>query len=655
MSTVSRGTRPRRTMAGAAAARRGVASRAGEETPSVVTVANAVIRRYNAALGFGVAVAATYLVACARTVQPGDSGEFATILLRGGIPHPPGYPLMRMLGGIARTIEAAGVPSMWAAALPCALFGAAGFAVLARIVAPPRVGWTGLALVALAGVSPTALGHVPDAEVWGLSVFLASLVVASVLADPAPPPWRTGLLLGLAGAHHQTSVFLVPMVACAEIHRASGTTCSARARSAIRRISAVAAGALLGLSAYATLAVGEGGAFRWGDPSSPAGLVHHVLRRDFGTFDLGLSGLDLPAGLLVSGALSRIANVFTLGLVDAPTVGALVLLLAGVPVLRPARPFAGRLVAFGSYVSLLLSSVVFAALGNLDPRSPFARWILERFDLLPLVLVVPLLAAALHPVLARVGRLRSISPRLAGAVLVSGLFVTQAARGFAHGVPADERTTEAYARAALASAAAGALRAPPKGLPGAILLGLDDHRTFPVLYRQAVGGDAPQVLYLDASLLAHPWYRARARARFPAVPDVDRPVRLIGSLWTTPEGRTIPVFVTHRFSRPLVRDVGLVPHGTIYRVTGPASAPPPPLDASAAAHLRALEAVRTALGRPAGAPLLDAAPVPAGHPFAGDLLLAAADPTRELVEALRRAGRDALADRVVKAFSGRSP
>src|SRR5690606_9062686 len=87
-------------------------------------------------------------------IQAGDAGEFATVMLRGGVPHPSGYPWMRILGWPARALEVLGVPPVRAAAWPCA--------------APAIVGWS--------CVRRAALGFAPPATA-PLAVLL-----------PEPPP-----------------------------------------------------------------------------------------------------------------------------------------------------------------------------------------------------------------------------------------------------------------------------------------------------------------------------------------------------------------------------------------------------------------------------------------------------------------------------------
>ena len=50
------------------------------------------------AVGIGVLVLAVYALTAARDIFPGDEPEFAAVSLTGGVAHPPGYPLLSMLG-----------------------------------------------------------------------------------------------------------------------------------------------------------------------------------------------------------------------------------------------------------------------------------------------------------------------------------------------------------------------------------------------------------------------------------------------------------------------------------------------------------------------------------------------------------------------------
>ena len=118
---------------------------------------------------------AVALVCCSNTVQPGDAGEFSTVLLGGGVPHPSGYPWIRMLGPFARALEGLGVTPAQAAAIPCAVAGALGFTVLARVAAVQRAPVLSRLAVYGVAVSPLAVRHLYDAEVWGLHALFCAV------------------------------------------------------------------------------------------------------------------------------------------------------------------------------------------------------------------------------------------------------------------------------------------------------------------------------------------------------------------------------------------------------------------------------------------------------------------------------------------------
>ena len=165
-------------------------------------------------------------------------------------------------------------------------------------------------------------------------------------------------------------------------------------------------------------------------------------------------------------------------------------------------------------------------------------------------------------------------------------------------------------------------------------IGTDDHRSFAILFAQAVLGEGADVVYIDASLLAHPWYRAALRRRMPALPDEDKPVRLLVALWSTPEGRAIPVYLANDFSQPSTT-LPRVPEGVLWRVL------PPPGAAQMDVSLDASPDAVVARHRSARARLVG--PPRAAHsPFAADLAAAWGEPDARLRAALAHGGRDDL-------------
>ena len=560
-----------------------------------------------------------------RQIQPGDAGEFATVMLRGGIPHPSGYPWMRILGLLSRALWSMGVPPSIAAALPCALLGVAGLLLLHRVglhvlqEAPARAREVIATLLTLlvATAPPFAL-HVFDSEVWGPLVFAAGGFAHLAVVRRARP-LVLGLVLGFAVSHHLTAVFLVPLAIGAAWP--STTTLAAVLRAGLEGL----AGSVLGLLVLFTLMIGAQGpeaAWAWGDTTTLSGWLHHVSRGDYGVLDLSLQKNQVPAwaylrrawqsqGAALSGQLSPhwLAS------------GLLVLVPCALALRRGAPSFPVRLGLVGS---ALLAGTVFPLAHNLDPTSPFGQWILERFDLLPLALMVPVCAIALAPLpaaIAQRGR-AGLGLSIAGTLLV----VRQVLFAAWHGLPSDNPWIERYA--------IDVLRTPDA--PRAIIVGTDDHRTFPLLYAQQVLGEGPNVLYIDGSLLFHPWYRARLRQQEPTLPDIDKPVLLLTTLQADPAWNDVPMYLTNDFSR---HSVGLerVPEGVLWRLVNP-RLPPPSTDDVLARHRAALEKYG----------LLTKVPFVDGHPFASDLRATYLATTKALGEALYAQGRPADAEALLR-------
>jgi hypothetical protein len=263
-----------------------------------------------------------------------------------------------------------------------------------------------------------------------------------------------------------------------------------------------------------------------------------------------------------------------------------------------------------------LATFVFPTLFDLDPGSPFGGWILARFDLLPLLLWTFGAGGAALGVFARAERASAparwvLIAALAAWPLVSGW------RGYVRGWPAHDDGVERYALDLLAS--------PPPGAR-AVVFGTDDHRTFPVLYAQAVLGAAPHVIYVDARLLALPWYRAHLRAR-------DKPLATIGALWQDPAWRDTPVYLANVFSRPAA-GLERAPEGVLQRVRPPAAdARDWSLEAVSTRHLAASARLRGIPNRSR-----------AHHPWSAELAQLYGDGARVLGPALRAAGRAAVAE-----------
>lgn len=607
---------------------------------------------------WSVVVLAPLLVAVAlwsvpHAVQAGDAGEFAAVMLRGGIPHPPGYPWMRALGLLARGLWGLGVPPATAAALPAALCGVAGWLLVHRICVRLGHAWIGAFVTLLAAASPIAVLHVNDSEVWGPHLFLSALFLhAAVHTSARPRAFLLGMLLGLALSQHLTAAMLLPLAVAAALPRESWmnrTYVIALRRSASRGI----AGALLGLAAYASLAIGHGGAWRWGATETLGGLVHHVLRRDFGMFSLSLHEEPVALADSLGRALTSIGEVVSAGLIASPGFGAAALLgilvLAGLWVRaqgehHPHRERVGTAVAIGWALSVGASAVLFPAVGNIDPTSSFGAWILERFDLLTSLLLVVPMTLGIGWVVERVAASIEARRRLfaiGGWLIAAAMLLAQLAAVGERGRPATERAVELAAIDLVSTPDPDAPPIPSTGdVPvRAIVFGTDDHRSFPVLYVQEVLGAGPHTLYVDAELLGYPWYRARLRERVPSLPDVDKPLAMIGSIWRDPELAHVPIYLANVFSRPAA-ELDKLPEGMLWRVV---PATQPGLVSSRQgdwSHERILARHLAACARMNIEPSdFGGLEHPRGHPWSADLWFRYVDTAQQLVSGLARAGR----------------
>jgi hypothetical protein len=165
------------------------------------------------------------------------------------------------------------------------------------------------------------------------------------------------------------------------------------------------------------------------------------------------------------------------------------------------------------------------------------------------------------------------------------------------------------------------------------------------LYVQEVLGAGPHTLYVDARLLAYPWYRARLRERVPTLPDVEKPLGLIGAIWSDPELARVPIYLANVFSRPSAQ-LEKVPEGLLWRVV--------PVQRDAAdwtptrileRHLEACERMRI---RPAD---FDGQEHPRGHPWSIDLRFAYTEKARALAGWLEGLGMTDQAAHVLEKMS----
>ena len=294
------------------------------------------------------------------------------------------------------------MPPATAAALIPGLCGVGAWLVLHRCCALLGSRWISATIIALAAASPLVVTHVNDSEVWGPHLLFSAsfLYLALRVRASSSKPWLgplvLGLVLGLAFSHHQTAILLVPVAIAAALPEHEPGEIQTWLRSTLRNGLLGILGSALGLLPYATLAIGSRGSWRWGEVQTFTGLVDHVLRRDYGTFSLGLHEEEVAATDTIARALASTGEVFSAGLVVHPALGIVVVLLALGLGAAWVHAHSDRLrlrlgIAIGWALALLASALLFPAAQNIDPSGAFGAWILERFDLLTVALLtVPL-------------------------------------------------------------------------------------------------------------------------------------------------------------------------------------------------------------------------------------------------------------------------
>lgn len=368
------------------------------------------------------AVLALYLSTVYPSVTGGDSGELTVTACNLGIAHPPGYPTYSMLGWA--WLQAMGViaPLAQKAYLMncmCAAFGAAAAGVVAWTTAElassqERTSWSRLrsATVGIyAGVCfaamPTVWLYSIQGEVFALNNLLCAVLIALTVryfraeealrqtrqkiatskkageakkanvstSQPAAHPMsslspRTLVLLAYLGAflcgvaltNQHTTVFPV-LVTSAFV------TWSLRSNSLLTasRILRLVVCVLCGMSPYAYLFIRSQWRVMdsWGDQRTLSGFLIHLLRREYGTFQLAASEISVDPGMMSRLAVYA-ANMRAEMMIITP-------LLAVIGVFAALRDesSATRRSALVMALSYVFYVVVFHKLANLDLRPLF--------------------------------------------------------------------------------------------------------------------------------------------------------------------------------------------------------------------------------------------------------------------------------------------
>ena len=233
----------------------------------------------------------------------------------------------------------------------------------------------------------------------------------------------------------------------------------------------------------------------WDHANSVGSLTRLILRSDYGGTTVAL-GSARHSGQFFSAVWYLFKEIGVL-------LGAGVILGAVASLTRLRWYFVFTVIALG------FSILEFTVVAGLDPKVGTAFFVLERFYLMPMVLLAPLVAVGIvgvvdwicsRPMMLDVGRGQlAVGSLLAFLLVASSVGIASA--NYATINVAHDKVTENYVRDALS------------GLPqDAVLFVTGDFADFPVLYAQAVQHVRKDVTVVVSPLLAAPWYQTQLRS-----------------------------------------------------------------------------------------------------------------------------------------------
>lgn len=562
--------------------------------------------RRDAAL-LGLALGALFWAGRSRSFGPGDSAQHLVAALTWGVPHPPGYPLQTALGWLwSRPFADPGAAVNGLSGVLAAAAASFLYMVLRRAGSRREAALAGAGLMAL---SPLFWYYSLVAEVRALNHLLALGAAFFVLE------WRrdgrardlrwAAALSGLGVSHHPTFPLLAPALAAwAFARRVPGRLLAECA--ALGLAAAAAPYALL----WARLQSGSP-ALNVFDARTAADLWALFLRRPLGGMGRMSAGSWTRAadGLSAAAVLDQ-AAAFASSLWTHAGPAGLALAAGGAAWLwrRDRRELAG----WGLWLAATAAvPVLFAAaqLGAYDPA--YARGVVARFHLLPLIAVFALAGRGAEALCARV------RPRFAAALAAAAFLAPLLARPLSL---AGSDPLLGYARALVRDSG-------PRDL---VVLGSDDAH-FAMLDLDLVRGETGDRVFLAPTMFAAPSYWAGLRRRHPDLVLPARPTVDWGEWLRLNPGRAVLAEPT--LLAPVLRDFpASVPAGALVRVeTRPVRA-----DAAADAR-RFLEAPQTwSVPRASVRPWTQETYVPAARRAMAAWLLARLGPGAEAERAALR-------------------
>ncbi len=234
----------------------------------------------------------TYLQTVCPTIYTGDSGELAFAISSMGIAHPPGYPLLTLIGKFF-TIFIPGNPAyilnILSSLLAASSAGIAAFLLRNIFYKPPQRNdiqpiIISMALATIWGFSNSLWATAVGIEVYSLGILLAILSLLSLIAFIERNDFKyflaTTYLLSLGLANHLSiAALFIPIVYVA-----------ISSRLGVKQIAFLILAMILGLTVYLYLPIRSSlnPIADWDHPAGLASLINHITARRYAGYISGI-------------------------------------------------------------------------------------------------------------------------------------------------------------------------------------------------------------------------------------------------------------------------------------------------------------------------------------------------------------------------------